>query len=64
MDIAHLHYGGRCTLPPTPDKPALEIRDVNFRYRNAGADALRNITVAVSPGERVALVGPNGSGKS
>ena len=57
-------YGGQCTIPPSADEPALVVSDVSFRYRSHGVDALKNVSVSVDPGERIALVGPNGSGKS
>jgi cobalt/nickel transport system ATP-binding protein len=43
--------------------PALELADVRYRYPT-GPEALRGVTLAVQPGERVGLVGPNGAGKS
>jgi osmoprotectant transport system ATP-binding protein len=42
--------------------PALELRDAVKRY--GGAVALGPVSLAVSPGERLALIGPSGSGKS
>ncbi|QGU95749.1 ATP-binding cassette domain-containing protein [Clostridium bovifaecis] len=40
----------------------IELKDVNYRYRNR--NALDNINITIEEGESVALIGPNGSGKS
>jgi len=42
---------------------ALEIRHVSFAY-NKDRPVLRDVSVALQPGERLAIVGPSGSGKS
>jgi ATP-binding cassette subfamily B protein len=43
---------------------ALELDAVSFRYPTAAADAVRDVTLRVAPGETLALVGPSGAGKS
>jgi ATP-binding cassette subfamily B multidrug efflux pump len=42
---------------------AIEFRDVTFRY-GEGPRVIRDLTLAVRPGEKVGLVGPSGAGKS
>jgi cobalt/nickel transport system ATP-binding protein len=40
----------------------VELRNVSFSYN--GAPALSRVSLAIHPGESIALLGPNGSGKS
>ena len=53
-------------MSAAPVVPALEAVDVTRTYRLEGesVDALRGVSLAVLPGDFVAIVGPSGSGKS
>ncbi|HSP25269.1 MAG TPA: ABC transporter transmembrane domain-containing protein, partial [Saliniramus sp.] len=52
---------------PLPEPPvgSLAFENVRFSYpTTTGISAVRGLSFALAPGERVALVGPSGSGKS
>ncbi|HEY8353916.1 MAG TPA: lipid A export permease/ATP-binding protein MsbA [Methylophilaceae bacterium] len=43
---------------------SIELRGVTLRYENAKKPALRNVSLSIRPGEKVALVGRSGGGKT
>ena len=47
-----------------PSKGTIDFKDVSFRYPDADADVLENISFSVKPGQTVAFIGSTGSGKS
>ncbi|XWX00437.1 hypothetical protein V2A60_008457 [Cordyceps javanica] len=47
-----------------PKTGAVELRNVTVRYNPNGQDILKNISLRIEPGSRVAIVGRTGSGKS
>lgn len=52
------------TAPPAESPALVEVRGLRYRYPGSPADALAGLTLAVYPGEFIAVVGANGSGKS
>ena len=45
-------------------KGRIELRNVTFGYQNNREPLLEDFSLAIEPGQRVAIVGPSGSGKS
>src|SRR3954454_15907220 len=61
------------TDPDVPEKPdavelptegGIVVDHVSFRYAADGPWVLRDVSLTITPGERLALVGPTGAGKS
>jgi ATP-binding cassette subfamily B protein len=52
------------TQAPSEWQEGLVFHDVSFRYPGAATCALRNVSLHVRPGEKIALVGENGAGKT
>jgi iron complex transport system ATP-binding protein len=50
------------TAPPAASFRELRVENLSFHYGDR--PALQNLSFALAPGERVAVVGPNGCGKS
>ncbi len=42
----------------------IQLRDVNFTYNHTGINAVKNFSLKINRGEKIAIVGKTGSGKS
>jgi ATP-binding cassette subfamily B protein len=43
---------------------AIELVNVNFTYPNTGIQAIKNFSLKIKPGEKIAVIGKTGSGKT
>lgn len=66
FDILHTESGKRAgTLLPQMDTPvSIEFRNVSFKYPESETYALKNFSIKLENGEKLAVVGRNGSGKT
>jgi ATP-binding cassette subfamily B protein len=55
-------------FPPNALQPALNksilLSEVHFAYPHTGIQAIKNFTLQINPGEKIAIIGKTGSGKS
>ncbi|MDW8327363.1 MAG: ABC transporter ATP-binding protein [Anaerolineales bacterium] len=49
---------------PRRIRQGVEFRNVSFKYEGHDTYALRNVSLTIHPGEKIALVGRNGAGKT
>jgi ABC-type multidrug transport system fused ATPase/permease subunit len=63
MEYPPAKRSGAANLPAGGDHE-LELRRVSFRYPGREEYALRDVSLEITAGRRLALVGPNGAGKT
>ena len=59
-----MEYPEADTVSYEAGNPAVEFADVTFRYENAAAPSLKNISFAVENGQTAGIIGGTGSGKT
>ncbi|MBL8951629.1 MAG: ABC transporter ATP-binding protein [Myxococcaceae bacterium] len=67
--FAEANLAGRVTTPVAPrtlppGRFTIELDHVSFRYPGRETWALRDLSLTLAPGEKLAIVGENGAGKS
>ncbi len=51
-------------MPVPEDDCTLELRNVSFKYKDSEKYVLKNVSMTIRRGEKIALVGENGAGKT
>lgn len=66
LDLEKEFRGQKDKLPEVPvfDSYEFELKDVSFKYPRQEKYALRNVSLKIKAGERLAVVGLNGAGKT
>ena len=66
LDLEKEFRGQKDKLPEVPvfDSYEFEFKDVSFKYPRQEKYALRNVSLKIKAGERLAVVGLNGAGKT
>ncbi len=64
MDCEIHIEGCKGEVPVPEDSCTLELKNVSFRYQDSEDYVLKNVSMTVRRGEKLALVGENGAGKS
>lgn len=63
-DVLETPAEPRGTLQPGRLQGSIELQHVTFKYARKGRPAIRDISLTIAPGEKIALVGATGAGKS
>lgn len=64
MDIQKQKVSTEKSVSEHAQMPKVEFSHVSFRYKNAGADSLTDISFRVEKGQTIGIIGGTGSGKS
>ncbi|MDE2134574.1 MAG: ABC transporter ATP-binding protein [Alphaproteobacteria bacterium] len=64
-EIVDAHDARSICVRPAPKGGAVVFKNVSFGYAaDDSAPAIRDVSLAIAPGQKVALVGPSGAGKT
>jgi len=55
---------GTIKLPKLEATPSIEFKDISFKYPGADSFVIKDLSLDIKPGEKIAIVGENGAGKT
>lgn len=64
LEFAEKSYFGQEDVAHPGRVHEIRLEHVSFRYEDSGEDVIHDLSLTISPGEKIALVGMNGAGKS
>ncbi len=64
MDYEINIEGCQGEIPVPEDDCTLELKNVSFKYKDSEKYVLKNVSMTIRKGEKIALVGENGAGKT
>lgn len=64
LEFAGNNYFGQEEVAHPGKVHEIRLEHVSFRYEDSEADVIQDLSLTITPGEKIALVGMNGAGKS
>ena len=64
LEFAEKEYFGQEDTAHPGKAHEIRLEHVSFRYEGSGEDVIHDLSLTITPGEKIALVGMNGAGKS
>ena len=64
FDMKSMVEDGLIELPKLSTPPDIRLENISFKYPNSDNDVIKDLSLHIKPGEKIAIVGENGAGKT